>query len=508
MTTTFREERLKGVKATTESVKEKNRFIRPIFSGFFTIAFVATILPCFLRLASGEAIAFGMISFGSWSSAAFVGGVIGGSLLLFVDSLRFDEGMKAFSLACFGVVFYIGGYVAVLLSDALFVSIVGGFAFGLGVVLLSTVWLLCSIITDFRKILVQIAIAVICAVAIDQIIFLIPEQIGMIFSMLLLVIGAVPPLFMINERKFGMNKRGREADQDGIGEYDGMFPSKPSIGEVLKPLSSSMAGLAIFAIYSNAIQDPFPGFGISGTSFGLFVAGLMIFFVMRFGKKKISSPFIYWVLLPAIAAVLIILDSFPVNSMPFMIGATGITVFCSGLGLFAIAFLLVANQQNHLSPYRAIGLSFMVFSLSGFFGCLLRQSGLSIDERGSFLLVLSTLYMVYLLFTPALQLWKQRKSSPVCSDGSIIESDNIASVCCRLAKLYGISPREEEVLAYVGQGYNSPYIAKALFISDSTVRSHLKSIYRKTNVSSRMELVDMIRRESASQGENEALRDC
>lgn len=129
---------------------------------------------------------------------------------------------------------------------------------------------------------------------------------------------------------------------------------------------------------------------------------------------------------------------------------------------------------------------------------MLRESELSTDERGSFLLVLSTSYMVYLLFSPALQLWKMRKSSPVRADGSVMGSDDIDGVCTRLARRYGLSRREEEVLAYVGQGYNSPYIAKMLFISDSTVRSHLKSIYRKTGVPSRMDLIDLIRRESAS----------
>lgn len=78
------------------------------------------------------------------------------------------------------------------------------------------------------------------------------------------------------------------------------------------------------------------------------------------------------------------------------------------------------------------------------------------------------------------------------------EVDDLANVCERVSKRYGLSPREEEVLVYVGQGYNSPYIAKALFISDSTVRSHLKSIYRKTEAASRMDLVDLIRNENAS----------
>jgi DNA-binding NarL/FixJ family response regulator len=67
--------------------------------------------------------------------------------------------------------------------------------------------------------------------------------------------------------------------------------------------------------------------------------------------------------------------------------------------------------------------------------------------------------------------------------------------CDALANGYGLSKREREILEYLSRGYNSPYIAQALFISESTVRSHLRSIYRKMKVNSRMEVLDIIRRE-------------
>ena len=52
-------------------------------------------------------------------------------------------------------------------------------------------------------------------------------------------------------------------------------------------------------------------------------------------------------------------------------------------------------------------------------------------------------------------------------------------------------------MTYVAQGYNAPYIAERLSISDSTVRSHLRVVYQKAGVSSRMELVDLLREMSA-----------
>lgn len=61
-----------------------------------------------------------------------------------------------------------------------------------------------------------------------------------------------------------------------------------------------------------------------------------------------------------------------------------------------------------------------------------------------------------------------------------------------LSAEFGISPREKEVLFYLGRGYNHGYIAKKLFVSENTVRTHVRHIYGKIGVSSREELLDLI----------------
>ena len=53
------------------------------------------------------------------------------------------------------------------------------------------------------------------------------------------------------------------------------------------------------------------------------------------------------------------------------------------------------------------------------------------------------------------------------------------------------SPREREVVALVLRGNNVPAIARKLYISENTARDHMKSIYRKADVHSRQELIDL-----------------
>ena len=56
-----------------------------------------------------------------------------------------------------------------------------------------------------------------------------------------------------------------------------------------------------------------------------------------------------------------------------------------------------------------------------------------------------------------------------------------------------LSPREREILSELVSGARVPAIAKKLFISPHTVRNHLKSMYRKLDVSDQASLIERIR---------------
>lgn len=57
---------------------------------------------------------------------------------------------------------------------------------------------------------------------------------------------------------------------------------------------------------------------------------------------------------------------------------------------------------------------------------------------------------------------------------------------------FGFSARETEVANLVVAGLSNAQIASALFISVSTVKSHVRNIIRKANVNSRWELIRFI----------------
>lgn len=64
--------------------------------------------------------------------------------------------------------------------------------------------------------------------------------------------------------------------------------------------------------------------------------------------------------------------------------------------------------------------------------------------------------------------------------------------CAEVAAARGLSPREAEVLVFLARGFTPAYIAKSLVLSISTVRTHVRNIYRKLNVNKREELIHLI----------------
>jgi DNA-binding NarL/FixJ family response regulator len=57
---------------------------------------------------------------------------------------------------------------------------------------------------------------------------------------------------------------------------------------------------------------------------------------------------------------------------------------------------------------------------------------------------------------------------------------------------FGLTQRESEVAAFLAQGYSNREIADALFVSEHTVKTHLKAIFRKAGVASRARAIARI----------------
>jgi DNA-binding CsgD family transcriptional regulator len=74
----------------------------------------------------------------------------------------------------------------------------------------------------------------------------------------------------------------------------------------------------------------------------------------------------------------------------------------------------------------------------------------------------------------------------------IIERAGADRISPLLMETYGLTDREKEVTRLVLRGESTAEIAAALFLSPHTVQQHLKSVFEKTGVHTRRELVGRV----------------
>lgn len=79
--------------------------------------------------------------------------------------------------------------------------------------------------------------------------------------------------------------------------------------------------------------------------------------------------------------------------------------------------------------------------------------------------------------------------APIASQGFL---ERYGDVCRSLAETFQLTKREGEVLFFVARGYKAAYCAHALGIAETTVRSHIRSIYNKTGTYSSDGLINMV----------------
>ena len=77
------------------------------------------------------------------------------------------------------------------------------------------------------------------------------------------------------------------------------------------------------------------------------------------------------------------------------------------------------------------------------------------------------------------------------------QGDALEARCNALAEGYGFTPRETEILVLLGQGRTARGISEKLYVSETTVKYHIKSIYQKLGVHARGEVIDLIERSEA-----------
>lgn len=75
---------------------------------------------------------------------------------------------------------------------------------------------------------------------------------------------------------------------------------------------------------------------------------------------------------------------------------------------------------------------------------------------------------------------------------SLSDESSRRNVCQTIARRFGLSEREEITLEQLSMGYTLKKISEAQCVSENTVKTHTKAIYRKIGCHSKQELIDVV----------------
>lgn len=121
---------------------------------------------------------------------------------------------------------------------------------------------------------------------------------------------------------------------------------------------------------------------------------------------------------------------------------------------------------------------------------------------GGLTLTVVALVSLYLLSMLSLFLFKDRdvaSDEPAAPPTQVVvhEEQWFANRCEAIAREHQLTAREAEIFALLAQGRTVHGISEKLFVSENTVKSHIKSIYQKLGIHLRSQLIDLVNEEGA-----------
>ena len=302
----------------------------------------------------------------------------------------------------------------------------------------------------------------------------------------LLVMVSVAPLILVEPLAFEAAETARPGNR---------------LGRLASVTWLPLLGLAIYGFMTDVMTHS--AFGVVRASFvgGLVAAAVVFGACLRWAKRPLV-PWFYRVLVPLLGAVFIVLGSFPANTFPHDASTVALYGFYIVLALLGCALFLAVVHGGELAADLACGFAVAVVSTAALVGQILSTVLMVTHDFGPWLTVLTGLFIAVLLVFLGRTAWdalvtptEEAPGASSTTETPVPEMsmrDTLESRCAEVAATAALSPREAEVLVYLARGFNPAYIAKELVLSISTVRTHVRNIYRKLNINKREELLHLI----------------
>jgi DNA-binding CsgD family transcriptional regulator len=179
-----------------------------------------------------------------------------------------------------------------------------------------------------------------------------------------------------------------------------------------------------------------------------------------------------------------------------LLGALGTNAAYTYLALFVAVMLCNVSFRYGVNPLWLFGFAFGAISLGRVFAKL---SELALSGFPDHNIVFCTIILLLAIVFTSLannrdynHTWGIEPTGEPSSQD--LPLDDMVERCARMARVRGLTRREEEILFYLAQDMSIRTIASKIYLAESTIKTHIKHVYAKLNIHSKNELQEAIRK--------------
>ena len=266
----------------------------------------------------------------------------------------------------------------------------------------------------------------------------------------------------------------------------------------IRSLSKIMLGVAMYGFIVGIVRGL--DFQIAGDSYGIITTlhhlaeiGMGAFMLAWIFKLKrtldVSSLWRIVVVVTMLGLLVLSLAGPELGAAAYMTIATAQT--------FIVMFfwLMLSDIAHHskLHPYTVFGAGWIAYTLPLCGGVAVAHA-LQPSPAGSLVIVLAYLVSMTMIFLLNDKNFSRQRLFADLSEPPVEISaySAIDRSCVQIGEEFNLTPREVEVMQLLCKGRSKSFIAETFLLSENTVRSHSKNLYRKLEVHSVQEMLALI----------------
>ena len=204
-----------------------------------------------------------------------------------------------------------------------------------------------------------------------------------------------------------------------------------------------------------------------------------------------------------LSLVPILMSGFFVMSLSAELAAVGVDVLTLGRRMLWVLYWWLLASGPAGASLRAVALGFApLYAATRLVidGLRMGAPGLAADPAFTSLatvavaLVLETasFAVVGLVVAGQMRALGRRAAVPAVPSAPVEAGELRAAACGSIAEEHGLTERERDVLELVSMGYTVQRIAEERGVSQNTVRTHTKGLYRKLDIHSKQEVIELV----------------